>query len=312
MKTSASALAGLAAIGFALAAPASAQLSDDGRALIGAGISGDQFDAAVADFRQDGSQGDIILETARLGHPTAARVLASECLYNDVCPTTRKEAHDILAETARTHGDNAVELGMIYHWGKWGEPDDVMAARWIAYGHEIGAANGLLSLSNLPAEAVEAAGASHLLAADTSTQQTSPTGPVRLSWAGHAGFPVFADTRLSNLFDAAMSCHLVYGAEVDAAMARWAVQKPTDPTETRRITMVNNEAEFALNLAKSAIERELPSTAAANPMVNAHKTQMNRDPASGPTVDYCIANLVDFHTDTLTAAAEWLTRSGNQ
>jgi hypothetical protein len=301
-----------AAIGLANVPPACAQLTEDGRALIAAGISAQQFDAALTEFLQTGNNGETILKLARLGHPVAIRTLASQCLYNEVCPSTRKEAHDLLAAHARTDGDSAVDLGVIYHWGKWGSQDDIMAARWIAHGYDLGGANALLSLSNLPVKAVEAAGVADLLQPQVQSAGNSPVGPARLSWDGHDGFPVFADTSLSDMFDAAMSCHLVYGAEVDAATARWAIRKPTDPAETRRIALINNQAEFALNLAKGAIERELQSTADANPMVNAHTAQMKRDPASGPTVDYCIANLVDFHTDTLTAAAEWMTRSGGQ
>lgn len=95
-----------------------------------------------------------MVKLARNGHPTAIRTIAHRCLYNDVCPVSRKDAHDMLAAHAQTDGESATELGVIYHWGKYGAADDFAAAQWLGHAHALGGDNALLFLKNLDRSAL--------------------------------------------------------------------------------------------------------------------------------------------------------------
>lgn len=280
-------------------ADAQAQLSEDGRALIVSGVTGEQFNAALEDFLQNGAQGETIVTLARNGHPTAIRTLAQECLYNDVCPVSRKEAHDMLAEHARTDGNSASDLGVIYHWGKYGQADDVLAARWLGYAHTLGGANALLFLGNLDAAAVEKAGLSHLLTPASPAPHAAPSGPTVFRWPGHTGFPVFADTAMSDDADAAMSCHLVLGAKFDSEAARFSGGQSISEVQLFMLESLNRSAEYALDWAGDPLSNGGISGAALDQAVAAHAAQMRRDPSSGPTADFCEQNLALFQAELM-------------
>lgn len=293
----------LLTIAAALVMSASAQLSDDGRALIISGVTGDQFDDALGDFLQDGSQAETMVKLARNGHPTAIRTIAHRCLYNDVCPVSRKDAHDMLAAHAQTDGESATELGVIYHWGKYGAADDVAAAQWLGHAHALGGDNALLFLKNLDPDAVERAGLTHLVTKSAPRHDKPITSPAVLPWPDKGGFRVFADTPMHDSMDAALSCHLVLGATVDAEMARFARLERLSRAEYLRIEIVNDAAEQALNWLKEDQKERGLSDNDLNQSVIAHSSQQSRAPDSGPTAEFCQSNLLSYRLNLMQAEA---------
>ncbi|MEM5515985.1 hypothetical protein WNY37_03420 [Henriciella sp. AS95] len=280
-----------------LAGMANAQLSEDGRALIKSGVTGDQFDDALVDFLQDGSQAETMVKLARNGHPVAIQTIAHRCLYDDVCPVSRKEAHDMLAAHAQTDGKSATDLGVIYRWGKYGPVNEVLAAQWLGHAHSLGGPNALHFLEALDPDAVEQAGLTHLIAKSAPAGGQSTTSPAVLAWPGEGGFPVLADTPLPDGMDAALSCHLVLGAAFDKEAARFGLNQRMSEVDYLQLESLNDAAQRALDLftedrQKARLPDEVLDTA-----VKAHTSQQKRAPDSGPTAKFCEFNLLPYRID---------------
>ena len=286
----------------AAAAPATAQLTEEGRALIASGVTGQQLDEAMGDFLGSGDRaaGGIVLRVARKGHPVAIQVVASQCLQFDVCVTTRDEAHAMLAESGRTDPTSAEQLASIYEWGRYGEADKVLAARWLKHAHSLGAPNVALFLRGLPREAVEEAGAAHLI----DPPAAKPTGDVPLlAFMGDAdalaaprpavlanGYRVFADTRGSDTLDAAMSCLLVLDEEADRRASELE-RRAGDGTATRVTGFFAQSAHDDAVRALEMIERTGAEEGIDEPALDALLAQHHRGkaahPDAGPAIEDC-------------------------
>lgn len=119
---------------------------------------------AISAFVSDGSRGATVLANARSGDADSARVLGRECLRDNVCPTTRMEAHDLLVKAANTDPSAATELGAIYRDGAWGgQVYMVQAAQWIGHAHALGLESARYMLEDLPRDAVRQAGYEQVL-----------------------------------------------------------------------------------------------------------------------------------------------------
>jgi len=235
------------------------------RASISTQIPMPEISSAISSFVSDGTGGETLLKAARAGHRDAARVLARECLRGRTCVTTRAESHELLIAAAQTDYASAQTLAGLYRDGEWGgQAYPVQAAKWIMHADKLGSTSARYMLDSLPIEAVREAGAAHLLPPPLEPVETvqsppqaeeedaslysmddaeiealadfifgtagSPGGgdvePPRLEWPGQAnGFPIFTNTGLSDVGDAAASCTAAAQPVVEGLLARTKADK---------------------------------------------------------------------------------------
>lgn len=206
---------------------------------------------AITAYVQDGTHGDVVLANARAGDADSARVLGRDCLRDGKCPSTRKEAHDLLVKAAQTDASAAAALGAIYRDGAWGGTVHMVpAAQWIGHAHKLGLDSAKYMLEDLPREAVREAGYEQVLidleASDAARAAPPPktaparsedpkalantladaifgtgTAPPPLRLNDGRPFPIFADTALSDMGDGAASCFLVMLPALDALEAEY-------------------------------------------------------------------------------------------
>ena len=311
------------------------------RAVIATHISVPEIDAAISSFVQDGTGGETLLPVARAGHRDAARVLGRECLRGRACATTRSESHDLLVAAAQTDYASAEELAALYRDGAWGgQAYPIQAANWLAHADKLGSTSARYMLEGLPIEAVREAGAVHLLPsppAPVQVAQSTPqaeeegeaglysmddaeiaafadfifgTGgdggdisPPQLDWPGQAnGFPIFADTGLSDVGDAAASCTVVAQPVVEGLLAR----TKADKSDLGAYAQLQLEAPLMESYFSALNNPDLNGGfegAAVNAALEQHT--MFRDAGSefGPTPDFCEANFTQFMVDKAIAKA---------
>lgn len=157
------ALAG-AATALATASAQQLDLTPETRAALTTGTTATRADQAMSNYMDQGDDGATLLELARAGHRDAARIIGRKCLRDDICPSTRAEAHDLLVEAAKSDPSSATTLGAIYRDGAWGgAPQMIEAAQWIGYAYDNGLESAQYMLETLPREAVRAAGKEQIL-----------------------------------------------------------------------------------------------------------------------------------------------------
>ncbi|MEO1642265.1 MAG: hypothetical protein AAFR74_02935 [Pseudomonadota bacterium] len=335
-----------------LGAQAQSDLSDlspETRAIIATQVSVPQKNEAISSFVRDGSEGDTVLKLARAGDRDAARVIGRECLRDNVCPTTRKESHDLLVAAAGTEYGSAQALAAIYRDGLWGgQAYPVSAAQWLAHAHSLGSTSAVYMLEGLPIEAVREAGAEHLLPPPIETASspiadvpsTEPAsgdetkadglysmdvdemnaladilfgigggkaplgGPTTLSWPGKStGFPVFVDSTLSPVGDAAASCYLVAKEDLEGVLDR--IEAGTN-TSAERAQMETDalKMEFYFNTLGNSDLNGGADKVIVSIALEDHQLSRAKHPEAGPTKDFCKANFVEFMADDAISRAQ--------
>jgi hypothetical protein len=311
------------------------------RASISTQIPMPEISSAISSFVSDGTGGETLLTVARAGHRDAARVLARECLRGRTCVTTRGESHELLIAAAQTDYASAQTLAGLYRDGEWGgQAYPVQAAKWIMHADKLGSTSARYMLDSLPIEAVREAGAVHLLPPPlepVETVQSPPqaeekdaglysiddaeiealtdllfgTGsigggdvePPHLEWPGQAeGFPIFVDTGLSDVGDAAASCTVAAQPVLENLLAR----TKADKSDLGAYAQLQIEAPLMESYFSALNNPDLNGGfegAAVNAALEQHT--MFRDTGSqyGPEPKYCEANFTQFMVDKAIAKA---------
>ncbi|MEM7494201.1 MAG: hypothetical protein AAF296_12530 [Pseudomonadota bacterium] len=129
-------------------------------------------------------------------------------------------------------------------------------------------------------------------------------GPTVLPWSEtESGFPVFVDSALNNVGDAAASCYLVASEDLERVLAR--IQAGTN-TSSERVEMETDAMmmEFYFETLGNSELNGGAGKVIISIALDDHKVSKSKHPYAGPSKDFCKDNFVSFMTDDAIARAE--------
>ena len=316
-------------------------------------------DAIDAFLREDYSQVDAIARYAEDGEPKAVAILGQAYIYGNGVAVDEPLGVALLEQAASLgERSSAVQLGRVFEFGlKAIPPDPVQAAKWYVEAARNGdTTSAPAALKRLPPEIVIAAGgaawaadfpeatgdASTVTAALQPAASTNPVdvleeitlqtpvsparallgadeAPAPLSMLDKTSFPVFADTRLSAVGDAAASCFIVLKPEIEKRQVAMnnlmELGNTTTPTDSGvgYNKLLESERDLkAMNEALQASQRILSdprengglTAEAVRLALMPHKDALETRPHTGPTATFCGKRLVQLIGESAGWAAQ--------
>ena len=129
-------------------------------------------------------------------------------------------------------------------------------------------------------------------------------GPTVLPWSdAESGFPVFVDSTLNNVGDAAASCYLVASEDLEGVLAR--IEAGTN-TFSERVEMQTYAMmmEFYFETLGNSELNGGAGKVIVSIALDDHKVSKSKHADAGPSKDFCKDNFVSFMTDDAVARAE--------